>query len=88
MNSWKIAACIAVLVLRGLAVSAPAQVENNHQAEVLLQEAKHRALVDGDLERAIELCQQILSEHPGNRAVAAKALVQMDGESVRDSVYL
>ncbi|MHC4541373.1 MAG: hypothetical protein ACYS74_16595, partial [Planctomycetota bacterium] len=51
--------------------------ENNHKAEVLLQEAQHKALVDGDLERAIELCKKIVAEHKGNRSVVAKALVQM-----------
>jgi len=79
MNSWKTTTCVVALFFGGLAVPAPAQVENNHQAEVLLQEAKHRALVDGDLERSIELCQQILTEHPGNRAMAAQALLQMGG---------
>jgi tricorn protease-like protein len=54
-------------------------VENNHRAEVLLQEAHHRALVDGDLERAIELCKKIVAEHSSKRAVVAKALLQMGG---------
>jgi Tol biopolymer transport system component len=67
------------LALVGLAAAAPTQVENNHKAELLLQEAHHRALVDGDLERAIELCKKIVAEHSGNRAVMAKALVQMGG---------
>jgi Tol biopolymer transport system component len=79
MNSWKTAACVTALVLVGLAGAVQAQVENNRQAEMLLQEAHHRALVDGDLEQAIELCKKILTEHSGNRAVAAKALVQMGG---------
>jgi Tol biopolymer transport system component len=79
MNRWKTAAPIAVLVLMGLTVIAPAQVQNNHEAEVLLQEAHHRALVDGDLERAIELCKKIVAEHSSNRAVVAKALLQMGG---------
>jgi Tol biopolymer transport system component len=77
MNRWRTVAWIAVLTLGGLAAHAQAQVENNHQAEVLLQEARHRALVDGDLERAIELCKKIVAEHNGNRAVAAKALLQL-----------
>jgi len=77
MNSWRIAACVAALALGALAAAAQAQVENNDQAEVLLQEARHRALVDGDLEQAIELCKKIVAEHSGKRAVAAKALVQM-----------
>ncbi|MFC1636199.1 tetratricopeptide repeat protein [Planctomycetota bacterium] len=77
MNTWTTAVCVTALALAGLAAAAPAKVENNHQAEMLLQEAKHRALVDGDLERAIELCKKIVAEHTGNRAVAAKALVQM-----------
>jgi len=79
MNRWRTVAWIAVLALGGLAAAAPTQVENNHQAELLLQEAHHRALVDGDLERAIELCKKIVAEHSGNRAVTAKALVQMGG---------
>jgi len=79
MNGWRTVAWIAVLALVGLAAAAPTQVENNHQAELLLQEAHHRALVDGDLERAIELCKKIVAEHSGNRAVMAKALVQMGG---------
>jgi Tol biopolymer transport system component len=79
MNRWRTVAWIAVLALVGLAAAAPTQVENNHQAELLLQEAHHRALVDGDLERAIELCKKIVAEHSGNRAVMAKALVQMGG---------
>jgi Tol biopolymer transport system component len=79
MNRWRTVVWIAVLALGGLAAAAPTQVENNHQAELLLQEAHHRALVDGDLERAIELCKKIVAEHSGNRAVMAKALVQMGG---------
>jgi len=71
MNRWRTVAWIAVLALVGLAAAAPTQVENNHQAELLLQEAHHRALVDGDLERAIELCKKIVAEHSGNRAVMA-----------------
>jgi len=47
MNRWRTVAWIAVLALVGLAMAAPTQVENNHQAEMLLQEAQHRALVDG-----------------------------------------
>ena len=77
MNSWRIAACIMALVMGGLAGPAQARVEDNHQAEALLQESQHRALVDGDLEQAIELCKKILTEHSGNRSVVAKALVQM-----------
>jgi Tol biopolymer transport system component len=33
--------------------------------------------MDGDLERSIELCKKIVAEHSSNRAVVAKALVQM-----------
>ena len=79
MNSSRIAACIVALVMGGLAGPAQARVENDHQAEVLLQESQHRALVDGDLEQAIELCKKILTEHSGNRPVVAKALLQMGG---------
>lgn len=77
MNSRKMTACIKTLVLWALAMVASAQVQNNHEAEVILQEAKHRALVDGDLERAIDLCKKIVAEHSSNRAVVAQALVEM-----------
>jgi Tol biopolymer transport system component len=77
MNRWRTATCVAALALGGLAMAAQTQVQKNHQAEMLLQEAKHRALVDGDLKRAIEICQRIVAEPNGNRAAVAKALVQM-----------
>lgn len=76
-NRCRIATWVIVLTVMVLAMATPAQVQNNHEAEILLQEAKHRALVDGDLEQAIELCRKIVSEYSSNRAVVAKALVQM-----------
>ncbi|HUP64338.1 MAG TPA: tetratricopeptide repeat protein, partial [Thermoanaerobaculia bacterium] len=46
-------------------------------AEVLLQRAMHKQMVDGDLEEAIRLYREIAEDHADNRSVAAKALVQM-----------
>ena len=68
---------MAVILLAGLFAASLATAQKNDQAEVLLQAAQHKALVDGNLEEAIQLYKNIIANHGGNRAVAAKALVQM-----------
>src|SRR6266851_1181746 len=52
-------------------------VHQDDQAEVLLQAAHQKQLVEGQLEEAIQLYKRIVQEHSGNRAVAAKALLEM-----------
>ncbi len=52
-----------------------AQAERS--AEVQLKAAMHKEQVEGDLKAAIKLYQGIVEEHAKNRAVAAKALLQM-----------
>jgi len=44
---------------------------------VLLQEAQHKELVDGQPAEAVEIYRGILTRYGGNRTVAATALVQM-----------
>ena len=77
MKRWERAVYTVVVLLVGLIASVQLQANNNQKAEMLLQEAEHKASLEGDLEQAIQLCEQILSEHKGNRTVAANALIQM-----------
>src|SRR5512144_969837 len=67
---------LAVWLLAGLlAVSTAAQKDD--QAEVLIQAAHQKQLVEGQLEQAIQLYKRIVQEHTGNRTVAAQALLEM-----------
>ena len=77
-------ATLALTLLVAVAVallSTPAALsgQGGNEAEVLLQEALHVELSEGDLERAIELYRSIVDHHYGNREVAAKALVRVGG---------
>jgi len=65
----KIAAALLLAVL--------AAGQKNNQAEVQLKAAMHKELVDGDLKGALEQYQKILASFGSNRAVGAKALVQI-----------
>ena len=64
---------LTMSLLIGVAVQ-PGAAQERTDPEVLLQAAVHQELVDGDLERAIELYQDILARHADNRALAARAL--------------
>jgi len=68
---------LTVAVLAGLLSASLAIGQRNDQAEVLLQAANHKQLVEGQLEEAIQLYKSILANYSGNRAVAAKALLEM-----------
>ncbi len=54
-----------------------ATAQKNDQAEVLLQAALHKQLVDGDLEGAIQQYKNIMTNFSSDRAATAKALVEM-----------
>src|SRR5713101_4342661 len=68
---------VAVSLLAGLLAASFAIAQKDDQAEVLLQAANHKQLVEGQLEEAIQLYQRVVREFANNRALAAKALVQM-----------
>ena len=68
---------LTVAVLAGLLATSLAIAQKDDQAEVLMQAAHQKQLVEGQLEEAIQLYNSILAKYSGNRAVAAKALVQM-----------
>src|SRR5713226_10508797 len=68
---------LAVALLAGLLATSLAIAQKDDQAEVLMQAAHQKQLVEGQLEEAIQLYKNIVANYSGNRAVAAKALVQM-----------
>ena len=68
--------CLAVAILAWL-LTALAIAQKDDQAEVLMQAAHQKQLVEGQLEEAIQLYKRIVQEHAGNRGVAARALLEM-----------
>src|SRR5215472_2590048 len=70
---WILLALVFVALLTGSL--APGQ--KNDQADVMFQAALHKQLVDGDLEGAIEQYKTILAKYGSDRAVAAKAWVEL-----------
>ncbi len=68
---------LTVAVLAGLLSASLAIGQKDDQAEVLMQAANHKQLVEGKLEEAIQIYKRIAQEYASNRALAAKALVQM-----------
>jgi len=70
---WIFPALVVVALLTGSL--APGQ--KNDQTDVMFQAALHKQLVDGDLEGAIEQYKTILAKYGSDRAVAAKAWVEM-----------
>ena len=78
----RIAVCggsvLAALALTGaLLLISASVIQSGEQLEVQLKAAVHKELVDGDLEGAIAGYKSILTRAGTNRAIAAKALVQM-----------
>ena len=67
-----------VILAMTLAALPPLTAEDK-KANVLLQSAQAKATIQGDLKAAIELYGQAVKEAGANRALAAKALVQMAG---------
>src|SRR5712692_5498070 len=68
---------LTVAVLAGLLATSLAIAQKDDQAEVLMQAAHQKQLVEGQLEEAIQLYKRVVQEHAGNRALAAKALLEM-----------
>src|SRR5712691_10063914 len=68
---------LVVTILAGLLTASFAIPQKDDQAEVLMQAAHQKQLVEGQLEEAIQLYRRIVQEHAGSRAVAAKALLEM-----------
>ena len=77
MKTTRAGRLLALTILAGLLAAPLAIAQKDDQAEVLMQAAHQKQLVEGQLEEAIQLYKRIVQEHSGNRAVAAKALLEM-----------
>src|SRR5215472_12683074 len=58
-------------------VNPPGQAQKNDRPEVLLEAAKQKATLEGDLKGAIKLYKDIAARFASNHAVAATALLRM-----------
>ena len=65
---------LAVVVLGFLAAMADIHAQTNDRAGVMLQTAIQTEMVDGDLNKAIELYEEIAARFGNERSVAARAL--------------
>ncbi len=65
----------AALVAAGLII--PASGQKNDRAEVLFEAARQKELLEGNLPAAIEDYKKIVANHADDRALAAKALLQI-----------
>src|SRR5262245_49660108 len=65
-------------ILAAVAMVVPALAQKVSDADLLMREALHKQQVEGDLNGAIKIYQQIVTARP-TRAVAAKALWEMAG---------
>jgi Tol biopolymer transport system component len=72
MRDTRIATLLTGLAVIALGAAVPAAAQQP-SAEVLLEQAMHVERVEGNLQRAIELYQRVLREHPSDRTVAATA---------------
>jgi Tol biopolymer transport system component len=79
MKTTRARRLLAVTILAGLLTASVAIAQKDDQAEVLMQAAHQKQLVEGQLEEAIQLYKRIVQEHSGNRVVAAQALLEMGG---------
>jgi len=83
VSSKQLFTCIGMLMVACVLVTPTAIPQSGgktgDKAEVLLAAAKHKQLVDGDLEAAIQQYKSIVANFSADHAVAAKALVEMGG---------
>jgi Tol biopolymer transport system component len=68
---------LPALVLAAVLSGSLARGQKNDQTDVMFQAAFHKQLVDGDLEAAIQQYKTILAKYGSDRAVAAKAWLEM-----------
>ena len=76
-NQKRLTTILIASLLALFAASLPGVNQKNDQAEMLLQRAQQKELVDGQPEAAIQIYKDVLSRYAKNRAVVAKALVAM-----------
>jgi Tol biopolymer transport system component len=74
MNQMRTAFVVLVTLFAGVLSGTP---QRSDQGEVLLQKAIHKEMVEGKLEEAIQIYKEVFTASKNNRALAARALVQM-----------
>ena len=67
------------IIIAILAAILVASAQTQDEAERLFKVAQNAEVVDGDLKAAIQQYTAIVSEYPGERAIAARALIRMAG---------
>src|SRR5215472_5218128 len=77
MKATRAMGLLAVTILAVPLTASFSSAQKDDQAELLIQAAHQKQLVEGQLEEAIQLYKRIVQEHSRNRAVAAKALLEM-----------
>jgi Tol biopolymer transport system component len=77
MKTIRVRRLLAVAILARMLTASVAIAQKDDQAELLMQAAHQKQLVEGQLEEAIQLYKRIVQEHTGNRALSAKALLEM-----------
>jgi len=77
MKTKRAGRLLAVTMLAGLLLTSLVIAQKDEHGEVMLQAAKQKQLVEGNLEAAIQLYKNILANQSGNHAVAAKALLEL-----------
>ncbi len=61
----------------GLVLTAPVWAQSSRPADLQLKAALHKEQVEGDLKGAIRVYEDVVKRYPGERAVAARALLGM-----------
>jgi len=77
MKATRAMGLLAVTILAVPLTASFSSAQKDDQAELLMQAAHQKQLVEGQLEEAIQLYKRIVQEHSRNHAVAAKALLEM-----------
>src|SRR5829696_6214168 len=70
---------LVAVILAAIAIGVPVTAQRVSESELRLREALHKQQVQGDLPGAIKIYQQIVSAKNANRAVAARALLELAG---------
>jgi Tol biopolymer transport system component len=70
---------LVAVILAAIAIGVPVTAQRVSESELLLREALHKQQVQGDLPGAIKIYEQIVSAKNANRAVAARALLELAG---------
>jgi Tol biopolymer transport system component len=77
MKTTRVGRFLVVTIVAGQLAAPFAIAQKDEPAEVLMEAAHQKQLVEGQLEQAIQLYRRIVQEHSGNHTLAAKALLEM-----------